>query len=72
MALALVSFVFKKKKKKCEDNGQDQQEYSRPESLDISPKPIISSSQQILKVHVHNHFQEYFVQKKMMQYLGTY
>ena len=50
--------------KKCEDRGQDQQEYPRPEFLDISPKPIISSSQRILKVHVHNHFQEYFVKKK--------
>ena len=44
---------------------------SIPDLLDISPKPIISSSQRILKVHVHNYFLE-FVKNKMMQYLGTY
>ena len=55
-----------------EDRGQDQQVYPRPEFLDISPKPIISSSQPIFKVNIHNHFQEYFVKKKVMQYLGTY
>ena len=60
MALALVSFALKK----CEDRGRNQREYPRPEFLDISPKPINSSSQRILKVHVHNHFQEFILSKK--------
>ena len=47
--------------KNCEDRGQDQQEYPRPKFLDISPKPINSSAQQVLKVHVHNHFQEFIL-----------
>ena len=64
MALALFFFFFAFKKK-CEDRGQDQQEYPRPEFLDISPELINNnSSQRISKVHVHNHFQEYFVKKK--------
>ena len=51
----------------CQKNVKIEDKISRsiPNLLDISPKPIISSSQRILKVHVHNHFQEFILSKKL-------
>ena len=72
MALALFSFAVKKKKKNNVRTGEDQQEYPRPEFLDIFPKPITSLTIRILKVHVNNHFQEFILSKNLIQYLATY